>query len=66
MATKDWQLSGFYFYSHRRQLVNVLQVFYVSFKKYKNKHLCPCVACNVSPDLILMKFYIGNPCWFNC
>jgi hypothetical protein len=33
MATEDWQLSGFYFYSHRRRLVNVLQVFYISFKK---------------------------------
>jgi len=50
MATKDWQLSGFYFYSHRRWFVNVLQVFYISFKKCKNKHFCPCVACNVSPE----------------
>jgi len=41
---EDWQLSGFYFYSHWRWLVNILQVFYISFQKYKPKHLCPCVA----------------------
>jgi len=41
MAAEDWQLSGFYFYSHRRRLVNKLQVFYVSFKKYKHKICVP-------------------------